>query len=85
MKFNTFLYRSSKLNFDVPPVTKQEMNNINMELDRKKAPGFEEIPGKILKIFTNITDSHLKNIINYNLFKKSFIENANVVSVSSEK
>ena len=47
----------------------------------KKATGPNKIPPKIIKISANVIDSDLTNIINSDIEKKSFSEDARIASV----
>ena len=47
----------------------------------KKATGPNKIPPKIIKISANVIDSDLTNIINSDIEKKSFSEDARTASV----
>ena len=50
---------------------------------QKKATGSDKIPPKIVKLSANIIDSHLTSIINSDLLKDSFFEDAKAASVRS--
>ena len=52
-----------------------------MGLNAKKATGPDKIPPKIMRLSTNIIDSHLTSIINSDLPKDSFSEDAKTASV----
>ena len=74
-------FYSKKENFDIPIATTEEINKIIKELDPKKATGIDKIPPKIVKISANVIDSHLANIINSDISRNAFSENAKVASV----
>ena len=72
---------NKKESFDIPSTTTEEINKIIKELDSKKATGLDMIPPKIVKISAYVIDSHLANIINNDITKNVFSENAKVASV----
>ena len=70
-----------KNTFDIPAATSGQINKIIKELNAKKATGPDKIPPKIVRLSANIIDSHLTNIINSDLLKDSFSEDAKTASV----
>ena len=58
-----------------------QINKFILEVDLKKATGPNKIPPKIMKISANVIDSDLTNIINSDIEKKSFSEDARIASV----
>ena len=50
---------------------------------QKKATGSDRIPPKIVKLSSNIIDSHLTSIINSDLLKDSFFGDAKTASLRS--
>ena len=72
---------NKKDNFDIPTTTTGEINKIIKELDPRKATGLDKILPKIVKMSANVIDSHLANIINNDITKNLFSENAKVAPV----
>ena len=62
----------SDKDFTIKSATVVEINKIIKHLNPKKVTGPDKIPVKIVKLATNIIDSHLKNIINNELSRNSF-------------
>ena len=59
----------------------RQINKILKELNSKKAIGPDKIPPKIVRLSANIIiDSHLTSIINSDLLKDSFSEDAKTAS-----
>ena len=71
---------TKKENFDIPTATTEETNKIIKELDPKQATGLDKIPPKIVKMFANVIDSDLANIINNDIAKNAFSEKAKIAS-----
>ena len=69
--------------FDFPEATTEDVNNIIKSLNSNKATGPDQIPPKIIKTAANVTDSHLAHIINKNLKKNQFSEDAKTALVRS--
>ena len=67
--------------FAFPKAKTEDINSIIKSLNPKKATGPDGIPIKIIKIATNIIDSHLTNLINRDIELNKFSENAKVASV----
>ena len=67
--------------FDFPNATVHQINIIIKELNSKKATGLDKIPTKIVKLAANVIDSHMANIINNDIEKKSFSEDAKTAFV----
>ena len=61
--------------------TTNQINKIIKEVDPKIATGPDKIPPKIIKLSANVIDSHLTNIINSDIEKKSFSECSIIASV----
>ena len=61
--------------------TTNQINKIIKEVDPKIAAGPDKIPLKIIKLSANVIDSHLTNIINSDIEKKSFSECSIIASV----
>ena len=72
---------TKKETFDIPTATTEEINKIIKESDPKKATGLDKIPPKIVKLSANVIDSRLGNIINNDITKNVFSEQAKVAYV----
>ena len=70
-----------KNTFVIPATTSDQINKIKKEVNAKKTTGPDKIPPKIVRLSANIIDSHLTNIINSDLLKDSFSEDAKTASV----
>ena len=69
--------------FDIPTAKMEDINKIVKNINPKKATSPDKIPPKIVKLSTNIIDSHLMNIINNDLSNNSFSNEAKVATVLS--
>ena len=58
-----------------------QLNRIILSLNTKKATGPDEIPAKVVKLAANVIDSHLTNIINNDIARGTFAEDAKTASV----
>ena len=70
-----------KNTFDIPAATSEQINKIIKELNAKKVTGPDKISRKIVRLSINIVDPHLTSIVNSDLQKDSFSENAKTASV----
>ena len=70
-----------KNSFEIPKAKVEEINKFINEINPKKATGPDKIPPKIVKLSANIIDSHLTNIINNDLQKNQFSEDAKKATV----
>ena len=82
MKINSQITDSEKL-FSLPPASREDINKIIKNLDITKATGPDKIPPKLVKISVDILDEPLKCILNYNISKNTFPENAKMANVLS--
>ena len=67
--------------FEISKATVGDVNHIIRSLNPKKATGPDLIPPKIVKMTANIIDSHIANIINADLERNCFSEDAKIASV----
>ena len=67
--------------FDFPKATVEDISSIIKSLNPKKATGPDSIPIKIIKAAANVIDSHLCNIINKDLEKNRYSEDAKTALV----
>ena len=62
--------------FDFPKATTEDINLIIRSLDTKKATGPDRIPIKIIKLAVNLVDSHMANIINSDIERNRYSDEA---------
>ena len=58
---------AGSLSFDLPPVSKEDINKIVKLLNANKATEPDEIPSKLITISDNVVDKYLTSIINYDI------------------
>ena len=75
---NSFSFNSR---FELPKPTASDINKIIKSLDTNKATGPDGISAKYVKISANIIDSHLSNIISYDLSDNQYSEHAKTAAV----
>ena len=71
----------SESRYDIPLATAEQINKIIQKLNPNKATGSNKIPPKIVILSANVIDSHLANIINFDLDNNSFSEGAKIAIV----
>ena len=69
--------------FTLPLAKREEINDIIKSLDISKSTGPDQIPPKFVKIAADIIDEHLTNIINFDIKRNSFPENAKTAYIST--
>ena len=62
--------------FDLPKATVADINSIILNINPKKASGPDKIPLKIIKSCANTIDSHITNIINQDIERNRYSEEA---------
>ena len=67
--------------FEIPQAQVIEINKFIRDINHKKATGPDNIPPKIVKLSANVIDSHLTNIINNDIQKNHFSEDAKRATV----
>ena len=67
--------------FELPKAQVNQINRLINSLDITKATGPDSIPPKLVKLSSNIIDSHLCNIINQDIENANFSDGAKVASV----
>ena len=65
----------------MPKAQVNQINRLINSLDITKATGPDSIPPKLVKLSSNIIDSHLCNIINQDIENANFSDGAKVASV----
>ena len=72
----------NELEFTLPFATKEHINKIIKNLDTSKATGPDEIPAKLVKLVADVLDEHLTFIINNDIKRQMFSENAKIAHVA---
>ena len=80
LKINANLI-DSKQSFSLPLASRKEINKIIKNLNITRATGPDTIPLKLVKLSADILDEPLKNILNFNIIKNAFPENAKTANV----
>ena len=71
----------AKRYYEIGFASTNQINKTIKEGDSKKATVPDKIPPKIIKLSANVIDCHLTNIINSDIEKNSFSEDAKIASV----
>ena len=72
---------TQNIKFNLPHATTQGMNKIISSLSSDKATGPDGIPVKFIKLYANVIDSHLTNVMNKNIDLSCYSENAKIPNV----
>ena len=67
--------------FTIKEATVSDIKTLLKSVNTKKATGPDNVPPKLIKLSTNVIDSHLFNIINKSLQNSSFPDAAKIASV----